>query len=81
LIGSTAGDHSILTRPLAAPDRAGVSGRITPRQNFPALNLPLVVTAVACREPSAWLSAGRLCVVSPPAPGPLIAGTDEQFPL
>ena len=32
------------TRPLAPPDRAGASGRITPRQNFCALNLLLVVT-------------------------------------
>ena len=35
---------ALLTRPLAAPDRAGASGRITPRQNFRALNLLLVVT-------------------------------------
>ena len=32
------------TRPLAAPDRTGAGGRITPRQNFRALNLLLVVT-------------------------------------
>ena len=32
------------TRPLASPDRTGASGRITPRQNFRALNLLLVVT-------------------------------------
>jgi len=33
------------TRPLAAPDRTGASGRLTPHQNFRALNLPLVATA------------------------------------
>ena len=35
---------ALLTRPLAPPDRAGAGGRITPRQNFRALNLLLVVT-------------------------------------
>ena len=35
---------ALLTRPLASPDRAGASGRITPRQNFRALNLLPVVT-------------------------------------
>ena len=32
------------TRPLAPPDRTGAGGRITPRQNFRALNLLLVVS-------------------------------------
>ena len=37
--------HSgVPTCPLAAPDRAGAGGRITPRQNFRTLNLLLVVT-------------------------------------
>ena len=62
--GSTCGDHSTLTRPLAPPDRAGASGRITPRQNFRALNLLLVVTPQRLTERRLAVSfRGGLCVL------------------
>jgi len=40
-----------LTRPLAAPDRTGAGGRITPRQNFRTLDLLLVSRNCAQRSP------------------------------
>jgi DNA invertase Pin-like site-specific DNA recombinase len=45
------------TRPLAAPDRTGASGPITPRQNFRALNLFVVTPQRAPTQIRRWSQA------------------------
>ena len=42
------------TRPLAAPDRTGASGRITPRQNFRGLNLFVVQPQRSPTQARGW---------------------------
>ena len=52
-----------MNRPLASPDRAGASGRITPRQNFRALNLLLVVTPQRSPNAGSRSVSGVACAV------------------
>ena len=58
--GSTCETHSTSDPPPGIPDRAGASGRITPRQNFRALNL-LAVTAQRSPNTGFDFAVGRAC--------------------